>query len=158
MNGLVWEHRSNSPEATRALGARMARALHGGLVVALVGPLGAGKTLLVKGLAHENAGRPCEVTSPTFTLIQEYTGRLHLYHLDVYRLSGPADPLLAGLDEMVRADSVAIVEWADRVQSALAGDTLWVTIVPGAENDRVFQFRAVGATAKKCMEGIIAGK
>ena len=150
----LFEFVSDSPQDTLRFGTRIARGLAGGVVVALVGPLGAGKTLLVKGIASANAGKPCEVTSPTFTLIQEYPGRLHIYHLDVYRLHGANDPLLLGLDEMVRSDSAVMIEWADRVAGVLPRDTLWIEIEPREESQRVFRLRAEGPVSQRCLQRV----
>ncbi len=116
--------------------------MRGGTAIGLVGPLGAGKTLLVKGIASENAGGPCEVTSPTFTLVQEYPGRLTIFHMDVYRLARTDDPILFALDEMIRPDSILIMEWADRVRSTLPQDTLWIEITPSDDSARSFSLRA----------------
>lgn len=126
----------------------------GGMAIALVGPLGAGKTLLVKGIAAENAGCPCEVTSPTFTLVQEYPGRLTVFHLDVYRLPAANDPLLLALDEMIRPDSIAIIEWADRVQAALPYDVLWIEIIPTGESTRLFSMRAYRPLSLLSLDGM----
>lgn len=156
MNHSIVEFQSDSPTATLALGARIARCMSGGIVIALVGPLGAGKTLLVKGIAAQNAGGPCEVTSPTFTLVQEYPGRLTLYHLDVYRLPAGNDPLLLALDEMVRPDSVAIVEWADRIRAALPYDMLWVEIAPHDESVRSFFMSATGPVSATALDALAA--
>ncbi len=142
MTHLEWQFHSDSPSATFTLGAAIARHMLGGTVIALVGPLGAGKTLLVKGIAAENAGGPCEVTSPTFTLVQEYPGRLNIFHMDAYRLPSAIDPLLMALDEMIRSDSIVIIEWADRISSVLPNDTLWIEIRPVEESTRSFSFRA----------------
>lgn len=153
---MDYEFSSYSPEETIVLGGSIARYMSGEMVIALVGPLGAGKTLLTKGIASANAGGACEVTSPTFTLVQEYAGRLTLFHLDVYRLAKPQDPLLMALDEMVRPDAVAIVEWADRVQSRLNYDTLWISINPRDENTRVFTLRATGPKSQRCLDALQA--
>jgi|CXWL01.1.fsa_nt_gi tRNA threonylcarbamoyladenosine biosynthesis protein TsaE len=125
----------------------------GGTIIALVGPLGAGKTLLVKGIAAENAGGPCEVTSPTFTLVQEYPGRLKIFHLDVYRLPSAKDPLLLALEEMIHPDSIVIIEWADRISSALTHDTLWIEITPVEESTRSFSFHADGPLSLQTLDG-----
>ncbi len=126
---LRWE--TTSPTATLALGRAIGERLPGGTVVGLVGPLGAGKTLLVKGIAAGNGMLECDrVTSPTFTLVNEYTGRLRLFHLDTYRLRTPTELLALGLLEMIRDDSAVLVEWADRVRSVLPDDTLWITLHP----------------------------
>lgn len=158
MNAQAWEFESDSPESTLKLGAKIARSMRGGAMLGLVGPLGAGKTLLVRGIATENAGGPCEVSSPTFMLIQEYSGRFTVYHLDVYRLSKPNDPLLMGLDEMVRPDSVVIVEWAERVRHALGRDILWIEIAPIGESGRIFRFSPTGPIAEAMIESLREGR
>lgn len=139
-----------------AFGAAISRHISGGMAIALTGPLGAGKTLLVKGIAAGNAGRECEVTSPTFTLVQEYAGRLTIFHLDVYRLPTANDPLLLALDEMIRADSVAIIEWADRVRSSLCYDALWIEITPRDESSRLFSIQADGPLSSQTLVALRA--
>ena len=106
---------SHSPAQTETLGEQWGRAAQSGLVLALSGDLGAGKTQLVKGLA-----RGLEVTSrvhsPTFTLVNEYGGgRLRLFHLDLYRLETPAHLQSAGVEEFLQPDGVAVIEWAERL-------------------------------------------
>ncbi|MCC6678252.1 MAG: tRNA (adenosine(37)-N6)-threonylcarbamoyltransferase complex ATPase subunit type 1 TsaE [Phycisphaerales bacterium] len=126
-----------SPEETLALGQALGRALAPGLVIALTGHLGAGKTLLVKGIAAGN-GLPDtrNVTSPTFTLVQEYEGRLPIRHLDVYRLKAAKDLLALGFEEMCAAPGVVIVEWADQMPEAMPHDTLWIKIESTADTTR----------------------
>ena len=106
---------SHSPAETEALGERWGRAAERGLVLALSGDLGAGKTQFVKGLAR-GLGVPTQVHSPTFTLVNEYGGgRLKLFHLDLYRLETAAQILSAGIEEFLRPDGVAVIEWAERL-------------------------------------------
>lgn len=106
---------SHSPPETEALGERWGRAAQPGLVIALSGDLGAGKTQLVKGLAR-GLGVAARVHSPTFTLVNEYGGgRLRLFHLDLYRLETSARILGAGLEEYLQPDGVAVIEWAERI-------------------------------------------
>ena len=106
---------SHSPAETEALGERWGRAAERGLVLALSGDLGAGKTQFVKGLAR-GLGVPTRVHSPTFTLVNEYGGgRLKLFHLDLYRLETPAQILSAGIEEFLSPDGVAVIEWAERL-------------------------------------------
>lgn len=101
---------------TLCLGERLGRQLRGGEVIALIGQLGTGKTHFIKGLSEGlDIDHPDEVTSPTFTLINEYSGRLDLYHIDAYRLETPAQLEALGFDEMCRRGGVVVVEWADRV-------------------------------------------
>lgn len=101
-------------EETSRIGEELAPALRAGDVVLLYGPLGAGKTAFVRGVAHGLGAPTEEVSSPTFTLVQEYTGgRLPLYHVDLYRLERKeVDDL--GLDELISGDGVVAIEWADR--------------------------------------------
>ena len=116
----VEEFATGSLEETYALGRRLAGRLGAGDLVALIGPLGAGKTALVRGIAAGlGLADPRVVTSPTFVLVQEYPARLPVYHLDLYRLSDPGAELAdLGLDEML-ACGVVLIEWADRAADAL---------------------------------------
>jgi tRNA threonylcarbamoyladenosine biosynthesis protein TsaE len=114
---------TRSEEATSAAGERLASRLRPGDVVLLHGDLGAGKTAFVRGLARGLGAPPDEVSSPTFTLVQEYRGRLTLYHVDLYRLQ-PHEAGDLGLDELSDGSSVVAVEWAERWSDAPAG--AWV--------------------------------
>ena len=106
---------SRSPSETESLGERWGREAARGFVIALSGDLGAGKTQLVKGLAR-GLGVTSRVHSPTFTLVNEYTGgRLRLFHLDLYRLETTGQILGAGLEEYLQPDGVAVIEWAERM-------------------------------------------
>jgi tRNA threonylcarbamoyladenosine biosynthesis protein TsaE len=108
---------TKSDEETAALGARLAQELRAGAVIHLFGDLGAGKTVFVRGLAQGLGLDPDEVSSPTFTLIQEYRGgRVTLYHVDLYRLEG-AEVRDLGLDALT-ADGVLAIEWANRLPDA----------------------------------------
>jgi tRNA threonylcarbamoyladenosine biosynthesis protein TsaE len=125
-------------DATVALGRRLGRLLFPGAVVALVGPLGAGKTHLARAVA-EGLDTPDSrvVTSPTFVLIQEYTGRLPIYHFDAYRLEGEAAFAELGAQEYFEGDGACLIEWADRVAGCLPADHLRVTLeVTGPEARR----------------------
>src|SRR5882672_11257154 len=106
---------SHSPAETEAFGEQWGRDAQSGLVIALSGDLGAGKTQLVKGIAR-GLGVAGRVHSPTFTLVNEYGGgRLRLFHLDLYRLETPAQVLSAGIEEFLSPDGVAVIEWAERI-------------------------------------------
>jgi tRNA threonylcarbamoyladenosine biosynthesis protein TsaE len=106
---------SQSPAETEALGQLFGRSASSGMVIALSGDLGAGKTQLVKGLAR-GLGISVRVHSPTFTLVNEYGGgRLKLFHLDLYRLETPGQILSAGIEEFLKPDGVSVVEWAERI-------------------------------------------
>ena len=107
---------SHSPAETEALGEKFGRTAERGLVLALSGDLGAGKTQLVKGIAR-GLGAAARVHSPTFTLVNEYGGgRMKLFHLDLYRLETPAQILSAGIEEFLSPDGVAVIEWAERLE------------------------------------------
>ena len=110
--------------ATSRLGRLLAGAVQVGDVIALDGPLGAGKTTLVRALVAELGGDPAEVASPTFTLLNRYQARMPVVHVDAYRLQGPAALAGLGFDELME-DGLGIVEWAERVASALPAAYTW---------------------------------
>ena len=115
----------DSPAQTLALGRALGERLFPGTVLALTGELGAGKTLLTRGIAEGlNVANSAAVNSPTFVLIQEYPARLPIYHFDVYRLQSVDEFLDLGSDEYLSGDGVSIIEWANRVTSALPGTGL----------------------------------
>jgi tRNA threonylcarbamoyladenosine biosynthesis protein TsaE len=127
------------PAATIAFGHRLGARLFPGAVVALVGPLGAGKTFLTRGIA-EGLGIADSriVSSPTFVLIQEYPGRLPIYHFDAYRLRTPLEFQELGAHEYFEGKGVSIVEWADRVAEVLPAERLTLTLeVTGPMSRRV---------------------
>ena len=135
---------THSPEETRALGRTLAQALQGGAVVAFTGDLGAGKTAFVSGMA-EGLGIEERVTSPTFTIVNEYEGgRLPLFHFDMYRL-GSADELFhIGWEDYLARNGVCAVEWSENVDEALDGDTIRVDISRGEDdNTRIITIEGV---------------
>ncbi len=135
---------THSPDETRALGRTLAQALQGGAVVAFTGDLGAGKTAFVSGMA-EGLGIEERVTSPTFTIVNEYEGgRLPLFHFDMYRL-GSADELFhIGWEEYLARNGVCAVEWSENVDEALDGDTIRVDISRGEDdNTRIITIEGV---------------
>lgn len=121
-------HEIPTESAMIALGAEIAAGLRAGDVLALSGQLGAGKTHFCKGIVSGLGGDPAQVTSPTFTLVHEYTRgcRLPVYHFDWYRLDSPAELLAVGWDDYLdEADGVLLVEWADKFPDLLPPDALW---------------------------------
>jgi len=127
----------DSEDATRTLGLEIADALEPGDVVALIGDLGTGKTALTKYIA-EGLGIKEEISSPTFTIIKEYkSGRLPLYHFDVYRLGSGEELLDTGAEELIDGDGACVIEWADTVADVLPADSLVVSLGYGdSENER----------------------
>ena len=127
---------TSSPEETEALGARLAGALEPGAVVAFTGDLGAGKTAFVRGLAR-GLGIRDRVTSPTFTIVNEYEGgRLPLFHFDLYRL-GCADELFdIGWEDYLARGGVCAVEWSERMEELLEPGTIRVDLRRGEDEDR----------------------
>lgn len=125
---------TNSEEETSAIGARLGASLRQGDVVLLYGELGAGKTAFVRGLARGLGAPPDDVSSPTFTLIQEYAGRVTLYHVDLYRLEPKEIPDL-GLEDLVVGDGVVAIEWAERWPGR-PNDVIEVTISDVGEDAR----------------------
>ena len=126
--------RTASEDETVAAARRLAKRLPPGALVLLTGDLGAGKTAFVRGLAAGLGIDPDDVSSPTFTLIQEYAGARNLRHVDLYRLQG-ADVDDLGLDELTQDGAVVAIEWAERLSAPPAG-ALRVTIVDLGGDDR----------------------
>jgi len=111
---------SNSPEETIELGRNFGSQLKGGEVVAICGPLGSGKTHLIKGIAAGAGAKDAKhVNSPTFVIVNEYAGRLDIYHIDAYRLDSVSEFEMLGFDDFCYPQSVVLIEWADKVESAL---------------------------------------
>ena len=131
--------KSTSDLETINLGKGLGSVLSGGDVVALVGELGSGKTWFTKGLA-QGLGIPAEtvITSPTFSLVNEYSGRHTLFHIDAYRLESLEDFFSAGLDEYLYKDGVVVMEWADRWPEILPPSRLKVEIMITDERTRQF--------------------
>jgi tRNA threonylcarbamoyladenosine biosynthesis protein TsaE len=120
---------TQSVTETLQLGKRMGRLLRSGEVVALTGELGSGKTHFIKGLAAGlGVERPDYITSPSFTLIHEYTGRIPFYHIDLFRLATEEEIEDLGLEEYLGRKGVAAVEWADRISTLLPKELLWINM------------------------------
>ncbi|HKP93302.1 MAG TPA: tRNA (adenosine(37)-N6)-threonylcarbamoyltransferase complex ATPase subunit type 1 TsaE [Chthoniobacterales bacterium] len=130
-------HTSASPAATENIGREFARQLQPGSVVGLVGPLGSGKTQFVKGLVAEIGART-EATSPTFTLIHEYSGgRLPVYHFDFFRLEDRRAAERLGLEEYFFSDGVCLVEWADKFEEVMPPGARRVYFETKSETERL---------------------
>jgi len=138
------------PDDTRRFAWAIAPLLREGDVLALVGPLGAGKTLLVEALFRAFGVRDY-VRSPSFTLINEYSARIPLYHMDLYRLESPEDLEDIGFDEYLRGEGIVAVEWADRALSSLPPEHILIELhlVPGDETARVARIAGPGTRAQE---------
>jgi tRNA threonylcarbamoyladenosine biosynthesis protein TsaE len=137
--GLTAAFASASEAETQELGAALGAHLHAGDIIALQGELGAGKTVFVKGIAAGVGLEPDEVTSPTFTLVHEYTrrpGGCPFFHVDLYRIERPEALEGIGWDEAVGGRGVAAIEWADRAGTWLPADRLEVHLAVTGESTR----------------------
>jgi tRNA threonylcarbamoyladenosine biosynthesis protein TsaE len=120
--GKEYSITSDSPQQTIETGKKLGSKLQGGEVISICGPLGSGKTHLIKGIAAGAGAEDTQsVNSPTFVLVNEYAGRLHIYHIDAYRLNSAREFEMLGFDDFCRPDSTVLIEWADRVSEALEG-------------------------------------
>jgi tRNA threonylcarbamoyladenosine biosynthesis protein TsaE len=143
--------------ATRRLGAQIAALLPAGAVVALNGPLGAGKTRLVQGLAEACGVDPRDVVSPTYSLIQEYRGARPVFHFDVYRLKDDDEFLALGPDEYFAVPGITVLEWAEKVADCLPRERLEIRLTPVDETSRRAEISGVGAAYEKVVAQLAAG-
>ncbi len=145
---------SSSPEHTFSLGFHVGTFVHPGDILCLIGHLGAGKTLFVKGIAKALSVNSEQVTSPTFTLINEYAGDYLLYHFDVYRLENPEELEDLGYEEYFYGDGICIIEWGDRVTSYLPQEYLQIGIDKIDETTREIRFTPYGSHYQQLVERI----
>jgi ATPase, YjeE family len=146
---------SGSTARTRAIGQALGAVAEPGSVIALCGPLGAGKTQLAKGVAA-GLGISAVVNSPTFVLMNEHPGRLRLFHIDAYRLAYPEEALAAGLLDDRQASGVTVIEWADRLAGWLPDERLEIELVPDAHaaDRRTLRWRTLGASHAHLAEAL----
>lgn len=149
-----WVFRSTGEEQTLALGVQLGRLLGQPALILLQGNLGAGKSVLARGVAR-GLGVPEEVpiTSPTFTLMNHYPARLDLYHFDLYRLSDPDELIEIGFDDFAYGKGVALVEWPERLENDETPG-LWVRIERLDEEARELVFRSCGETADSILQSL----
>lgn len=127
--------KTSSPEQTQKFGWKLAHCIGAGTVIALIGPLGSGKTCLAQGICR-GLGVEEPVTSPTFILINEYTGRIPVYHFDLYRLSDADELLELGYEEYFYGEGACLVEWAEKARELLPDDTVEIHLRWLSHNDR----------------------
>jgi len=128
---------TKSEEETIEIGAKIAAKLKVGDIICMKGDLGAGKTTLTKSIA-KNLGINDYVTSPTFTIINEYNGKYPLYHFDVYRIENPEDMYELGFEEYFYGKGICIIEWANMIEELIPEESIWIELDYGSnENERV---------------------
>ena len=134
---------SDSDARTLEIGEELGRKLKKGTVVSLRGSLGAGKTVLAKGIAKA-FGIDEAIVSPTFTIVQEYEGkRMRMYHLDLYRLSGEDEFESMGGEEFLSPDGVTLIEWSEKIASMLPDDTVYVDIAINDDQTRDIEIKGL---------------
>ncbi|MBL9124533.1 MAG: tRNA (adenosine(37)-N6)-threonylcarbamoyltransferase complex ATPase subunit type 1 TsaE [Planctomycetaceae bacterium] len=155
MESFAYE--AHSEADTEALGRRLAQLLPPSAVVALNGPLGAGKTRLVQAVAAALGVERRYVSSPTFVLVHEYTGPRPVFHFDAYRLRDEDEFAQLAPDEYFEAGGISFVEWADRVSRCLPRDMLEILIEPTGEHARRFVISARGQQLTEVVEALRLG-
>ncbi len=152
----TFEFLSKSPAATQSLGKKIGEALTAGSIIALTGELGCGKTLLTRGIC-DGLGVPLrQVSSPTFVLVNEYRGRLPVFHMDLYRLGNIDDGFEIGImDYFVRGESgIILIEWAEKMISLLPADILMVKFDILGDRKRKIKFTSSGEKFAPVFKGI----
>lgn len=151
----VWTHRSTGEAQTLELGVQLGRLLTQPALILLQGELGAGKSVLARGIARGLGVDPqVPITSPTFTLMNHYPARLDLYHFDLYRLSGPDELIELGFADYAYGSGVALVEWPERLADEQA-EGLWVQFNNLGDDLREITFSAFGDTAGRLLKMLL---
>jgi len=136
---------TKSTSDTIRIGKKVGSLLLPGDVLALVGELGTGKTQFIKGLAGGvGIGKPAYISSPSFTLINEYKGKIPFYHIDLFRLRAEKEAEVLGLEEYFQSGGITAIEWADRIPSILPREMLWIYISYTGENTRSLEIIGKG--------------
>ena len=145
---------TNSPEETKSLGKKIGKLLKQGNVVALIGNLGAGKTVIAKGLCSGLGVKEDYITSPTYTIINQYDGRIPVYHIDLYRLKNSKELYNLGWDEYIYGHGACIIEWADRAAEMLSEEYLTVNLEVMGKDKRKITLQAKGDSYKSLLERV----
>jgi tRNA threonylcarbamoyladenosine biosynthesis protein TsaE len=147
--------RSRSAGETRKLGKKLGAVLQGGEIIGLTGDLGAGKTCFVRGAAEGlGVGKEAWIRSPTFTLVNEYDGRLPVYHIDLYRIGSAQELEELNLREYLYADGASFIEWFEKMPAAEVDEWLGVHFEHAADNERKITFAAHGARYEELLKGL----
>ena len=150
-----WSVVSRSAQQTRAWGKRLGKLLEGGEIIGLVGELGAGKTCFVRGVAEGlDVNREAWIRSPTFTLINEYPGRLPVFHIDLYRIESRNELEGLNLREYLYSDGVSLIEWFEHLPVDEMDEYLELAIENVESNKRKLKFTAHGERYEKLIEGL----
>ncbi len=145
---------TSSTEQTEELGRIVGSLLEPGDLVCLYGDLGAGKTHFSFGIAQGLEVREQYITSPTFTFVNEYEGRIPFYHIDLYRLQDPSELEGIGFEEYIDSDGATVIEWAERAESELPDEALSVYLSHVSETSREIGFFAEGARYEKLLDDV----
>ncbi|HSQ78499.1 MAG TPA: tRNA (adenosine(37)-N6)-threonylcarbamoyltransferase complex ATPase subunit type 1 TsaE [Nitrospirota bacterium] len=148
---------TSSPEQTWRIGELLGELLGPGDLVCLYGDLGAGKTSLSYGIALGLEVKEQYITSPTFTFVNEYEGRVPLYHIDLYRLEDPEELENIGFEEYLGSDGVTVIEWAERAEDELPGERLSVYLNYVNDNSREIGFLPEGERYQKLLDALKQG-
>ncbi len=141
---------------TKVLGEKIGRKLRGNEVIALIGELGAGKTCLTQGLALGLGINPREyVSSPSFTLINEYQGRLPLYHIDLFRLKGREEMEELGYEEYCYGQGITVIEWAEKAEPLLPEEYLRIELIPLDGDQRRITLKPFGQHYREILKDIL---
>jgi len=143
---------TSSPEQSWRIGEMLGSRLGPGDTVCLYGDLGAGKTSFSYGIALGLEVKERYITSPTFTFVNEYQGRIPFYHIDLYRLNDPGELESIGFDEYLDSDGVTVIEWAERAEHALPGECFNVYLSYVDDNSREIGFLAEGERYEKLLQ------
>jgi tRNA threonylcarbamoyladenosine biosynthesis protein TsaE len=133
---------SHSEEETRKFAAEVAAKLKGDEKICLIGPLGSGKTVFVRGFVEAFGLAPSDVMSPTFTLVREYGTTRKIYHVDLYRLEKEEEILEAGIHELIGGDDLVLIEWADRLVRFYPTDAITIHFVHGPSGERLIEVQS----------------
>ena len=156
MKRFSFETTTHSAEETRAIGEKLGRHITAGTTIALTGNLGSGKTVFVQGIARGLHVPPeYYITSPTFTLINEYPGRLRLHHIDLYRIEDPAEIGEIGVYEVLGRDGVTVIEWAERLGAELPVQHICVRLEMSNDRTRHMTITAAGSAAVAMLKNIV---
>ena len=153
MTKQEWSGVSRSAEETKEIGRAIGGAVQAGTLILLIGQLGAGKTTLTQGIAT-GLGVTAYTKSPSFVLVNEYEGRLPLFHMDLYRIDDPAEAWELGLDDYLSRDGVLAIEWADRATSIFPEDRLEIRIDYISDSERRLTLTANGPVSTRAMSAL----